>query len=83
MLIGPTCPHSRRWEFEGEVTKTTVSFHHLNTMLQHPTLLTQFLVGLGARALGLGHGGVPAVVTLRYLPHMNIHGHSLGFVQGH
>ena len=44
------------------------------------SLLTQFLVGLGARALGLAGGGVPAVVTLGNLPHMDVHGHSLGFV---
>ena len=44
------------------------------------SLLTQFLVGLGARALGLAGGWVPAVVTLGNLPHVDIHGHSLGFV---
>lgn len=46
-------------------------------------LLTQFLVGLGARALGMAGGGVPAVVTLGNLPHVDIHGHSLGFLQCH
>lgn len=58
------------------------SFYHLSPLLAPAShsLLTQFLVSLGAWTLGLGHGGVPAVVTLGNLPHVDIHGHGLGLV---
>ena len=58
------------------------SSHHLRSppALAALSLLTQFLVGLGAWTLGLGGSGVPVVVTLGDLPHVDIHRYSLGLV---
>lgn len=47
---------------------------------QAPEKVSQFLVGPGAWTLGLGCGRMPAIVTLGDLPHVDIHGHSLGLV---
>lgn len=65
---------------DGEGVLGRLYFYHLSPhipALTSHSLLTQFLVGLGARALGLAGGGVPAVVTLGNLPHVDIHRHSL------
>lgn len=47
---------------------------------QAPEEVSQFLVGLGARTLGLGLGGIPTVVPLGDLPDVDIHRHGLGLV---
>lgn len=47
---------------------------------QAPEKVSQFLVSLGAWTLGLRCGGVPAIVTLGDLPHVDIYRHGLGLV---